>query len=236
LDALILVVVAAGGRRAVVPRRMVVETRPGTGRLHLPASPPLDAQAVASFGNAWAAAKALAGRDDADLHLSFAGATPLQGASAGLSLGLASLSLLLGGDALPPHFATGGVSTPQGDLEGGRSAAEKAEAAAVLAPQRRMRDPVFLCPPLVRLPEAPPLRVLAAADLGSAYARLHPGGAPRIAERHRALRRAEGVPLPPGWVEVAEGGLVLWRTRAPDDGVAMAGVRALARRGSALAP
>jgi hypothetical protein len=231
LDALILVIVPAGDRRVVMPRRLTVEARPGAGILHLPASPPLDPAAVASFGNAWETAKALSGRADVDARLSFAGATPLQGASAGLSFGLAALSLLLGGEALPPHFATGGVSTPQGDLEGGLAAEEKARAAAVLAPQQGLRDPVFLCPPLARPPDVPPLRVVTAADLGSAYARLCPGDAERIAARHRALRRPDAAGTPPGWADVVEEDVVLWRTRAP----AAEDVRALARRGSVLA-
>ena len=234
MDALILVIARAGAQEVVMPRRLRVDVRPGSGLLRHDPSPPLDGAATASLAHAWAAAKALAGRGDTDATLGFAGPTPLQGGSAGLTFGLVALAALLG-ETLPPFFATGGVVTPHGDLEGGLAAQAKAEAAARLAPQQGLQAPPFLCPPLARPPEAPSLRVACAADMGTAYARLHPAGYAKVEARHRALRRPDPASLAAGWVEVEEGGVVLWRTRAPADGAGMDAARALARRCSVLA-
>lgn len=179
------------------------------------------------MSNAWTAAKALSGREDADLSIVLAGTTPLQGASAGLTTGLVALGLLL---HRPPEafFATGGVGTEEGDLEGGLAAREKADAAASLAPQRGLREPPFLCPPIPHPPTMPPLRVRMATDLGSAYAWLDPEGYAQVAERHRKLR-ASGGPPRPGWIDVVEDGLTLWRVREGNEPLA-----ALARGASAL--
>lgn len=230
MDALLLVVVPVGGRSIVAPRRIALQTRQGEGRLLLAPTPVLDDAARASLSNAWASAKALAGREDLDLAVSIAGATPLHGASAGLTTGLCALGLLLG-RPISPFFATGGVSTPHGDLEGGHAAREKAQAAASLAPQVGLEEPLFLTPPIPAPPVVPPLRVHIASDLGSAYARLDPEGYAGIAERHRAVRASSG-PAASGWVHAEEGGLVLWRTRDP---TLAPYADALGRAGSVLA-
>lgn len=172
MDALVLTISPrpAGGH-AVVPRRLGLDLVPGKGALHWPDAPALDETARASFSNAWEAAKRLAVRHDLDARLSLAGRTPLSGASAGLTAGLLALAGLQA-ETLAPFFATGGVADPTGRLEGGLVAQEKARAAAELAPQLGLREPWFLCPPVARVPEAPPLRVACVADLAAAYARV----------------------------------------------------------------
>lgn len=237
VEVVVLTVIPSG---AVLPRRMALDLAPGDGRLHLAPTPAMDGTCRASLTHGWQSALDLAGRADVDGRVAFAGTTPIQGGSAGLSLGLAALSLLL--DApLPPHFATG-TMTRDGMIIGGIATHAKAAAAAHYAPQLGLAGAVFLSPPIPDPPTLPGLPVVLATDLGSAFARLAPDAYRRVAARHRALRAtpaAGDAPFAlrePDWVSVGEAGHVLWRT--PVDGPAgsdPSALLALARRASALA-
>lgn len=192
MEGFLLTILGDGVEGAVVPRRATVTLTPGEGRLSLPGLPATDAAWQASVQRAWRAALRLTGRRDADARIEVAARAPLRGASAGLPLGLLALAALL--DApLPPHFATGGVRDEEGFLAGGMAAPAKAAAAAQLAPQLGLREPVFLAPPLAEAPSATGVRVFLATDLGSAFAYLAPDAYWPMAKAHRRLR-AGGTP------------------------------------------
>lgn len=197
----------------VVPRRLVLRARPGSGRLHLPSA--ADASWRASAANAWEAACALAGRRDVDAAVELAGPTAVTGGSAGLPLGLAALALLLE-RPLAPVLATGEV-LPGGYLRGGLHAQAKASAAAGIAAQRGWTRAPFIAPPLAVPPRVAGLDVRCATDLGAAFALLDPDGHLLVAERHRALRRqalpagvASGAVLRDGLWRLCSGGEALW--------------------------
>lgn len=185
----------------VLPRRVRLEVAPGTGRLAFPAAPPLDDAWRASVGAAWEAARWLTGQTDFDGHLEVVATSPLRGASAGLAVGLLAVGALTG-EALPPHFGTGGVDA-EGFFAGGRRARIKAEAAAQFAPQLGRGDAVFLAPPQAEASPLAGLPIRLAADLGAAMARLDPARYARASERHRALRAVPGAPDGPFAVVLA---------------------------------
>lgn len=154
----------------VVPRRLALHARPGTGRLSLP--PSADATWRTSVGNAWDAACAIAGRRDLDVEVGLAGPAAVTGGSAGLPFGLAALALL-SDRALRPMFATGEVLAG-GALRGGLHARTKAEAAARIAAQRGWAMPPFIAPPLAEPLAVDGVDVRCAANLRGAFELLGP--------------------------------------------------------------
>ena len=161
-----LLLTLVGPARGVVPRRVVVDVRPGAGALHLPDAPPLDDAWRASVGHAWTAARRIAGRTDADARVSIPGRQALEGASAGLPLGIAFLAALTG-RAPAPHFASGAVVDDEGRLGGGALVPEKARAAADLARQMRMPAWRFVAP--LAAPQVEGVDVARVEDLAAAW-------------------------------------------------------------------
>lgn len=223
-----LVVARAGAGAVALPRRLRLALAPGAGTLRVARAPPLDPAWRASVEAGWRAALALSGRADVDGELTVEGVAPLAGGSAGLSVGLLALRMLLeDGDAPAGAYATGHVLDPMGHLWGGEAARVKGEAAASLARGAGLPEAVLVTPPLAEAPAVPGLRVVMAADVGSAWGLLRPASYARIREAHRALRAAgAGVsgdllsPSPdPRWsvLTVAEDGLVLWRAPVEAD-------------------
>jgi hypothetical protein len=224
----------AGAGPAVIPRRLALDLAPGGGALRLAEVPALAPEWTASVGNAWEAALALTGRRDVEGLVRIAGPTALSGGSAGLPFGMLALAALLD-RPLPPHFATGAVTTREGDLWGGLAAAPKAAAAAGFARQQGHGEALFLAPPLAAPPVVPGARIACATDLGAAFAILDPEGFAAIAKRHAALRAGGsavgGSTAGGGWVSHHDGGRLLWRHPGDaGDEAALAAERALALR------
>lgn len=221
MDATILVVARVRDGSVALPRRVRMTLVPGSGALRVVRAPPLDGAWMASVEQGWRAARLLSGRNDMDAELSVDGAAPLAGGSAGLPVGLLALRALLEDDAPDAAFATGHVLDALGFLMGGDSARVKGEAAASIAREAGRGEAMLVAPPLAEPPEVPGLRVVEAADLGSAYGLVRPGSYRRIEERHRAARRVEapsGAHTSPSGdarvaiLSVVEDGLLLWQT------------------------
>lgn len=154
---------------AVLPRRVIVEITPGSGRLFIKNR--VAADWSTSVGHAWMAAQVLARAPHHDARVRVEGASILEGGSAGLACGLLALAALRDENP-PPFFATGAVVGQNGAIEGGAAAALKACAADEIAPVLGWRAPVFLHPAGIPPPDAKHVRPTAARDLAEAYSAL----------------------------------------------------------------
>lgn len=230
------------GSPVVVPRRLRLELHEGAGALRFTGVANASEEWRASLENAWATALALTQRCDVDGNVGVPGSTPLAGGSAGLSFGLLAICALLGTDA-PPHYATGTVTTPIGDLYGGAATLAKATAAARFATQAELGEVPFFAPPATAPRGVSGVRLHHVTDIGTAYARLVPGSYASIAARHLELRSAAGLPgghvavhTTPrpggerrvdgisildapggsGWLLLLDEGRILWQRPTPD--------------------
>ncbi len=208
MEGLILTLVGTGTHQAVLPRRIHLDLRPGTGQLHIPDAPGADVSWRSSVDAAWCSALALTHRNDVDGELRVTSPNPMSGISAGLSVGLLSLACLLDRPQPPAHFATGGVLKPTsqdtqvGWLQGGNATAIKSNAAARLAPQLGLHQPIFLAPPGPTTP-VPGVQLRTATDLATAYRHIDHIGYQELAARHHELLHSSAStpdPGPTAWI------------------------------------